>query len=84
MRYKTISFTEKGAIDVYYDAKYRCCLFCPYGFVDDGDYEDGDYYADGREFFCNIVCSCDYPSQCERFRYSWMHETDIISGNQTK
>ena len=41
MEYKTISFTEKGPIDVYYDAEYRCCLFCFYGHVEkNGNYED--------------------------------------------
>ena len=77
MEYKTISFTEKGPIDGYYDAEYRCCLFCFYGHVEkNGNYEDGDYYKDGRNFYCNIVCSCDSPEECERARYSWFHEGD--------
>ena len=41
-----------------------------------GNYEDGDYYKDGRNFYCNIVCSCDSPEECERARYSWFHEGD--------
>lgn len=55
MEYKTISFTEKGPIDVHYDAKYRCCLFCPYGFVEYLKYTDGDYYVDGREAFLRCL-----------------------------
>ena len=76
MEYKTISFTEKGPIDVHYDAKYRCCLFCPYGFVEYLKYTDGDYYVDGREAFCDVACFCDSPGECERFIYSWMHENE--------
>ena len=76
MEYKTISFTEKGPIDVHYDAKYRCCLLCPYGFVEYLKYTDGDYYVDGREAFCDVACFCDSPGECERFRYSWMHENE--------
>lgn len=74
MRYKTISFTEKGPIDVYYDAQYLCCLFCPCGFVEDENYKDGDYHNDGREFYCDIVCSCNSPSVCEEFRESCKKE----------